>query len=88
MCIKGYSDDGVAQIMATNEINQIKQRTNLPNVSLSIYATALLDQIKQSPPSLVALRRIVRNHQLPDNIEFDPVIHADLNFTENLFLHW
>ncbi|CAO3693364.1 hypothetical protein CU097_002620 [Rhizopus azygosporus] len=70
------------------EILQLAEATDLPTKKPSDAFSSLQNKINVCEPSTRLLRKTIKLH-IAETIDiFDPIIHADLNFTEVLCTHF
>lgn len=76
----------MVMLLGDAQANELCDHTTLPEYELSAPCSKLLQLIKDCPPSPIALRKLIRQDILGDDV-FDFVIHSDLNFVEAIVAH-
>lgn len=87
-----FDDKAVANLMIEkfeeDYCNDLDMKTCLQKYNnMSRSCRELIDILMNAPPSPAVLRKILRKSTLGEE-EFDPVIHADLNFVEVTSVHF
>lgn len=85
--ILNIDDSGVKVMLDNGALQTLKQKTIIPNFSLSPSAVILTATLNQANPDFCTFRDIIKRNTLPENERFNIVTHADLNFIETMGNH-